>query len=559
MNVTIVFPPSLCLPNQCYYSLPALCGALRQAGHEPHGVDLNLRAAHMLLRDDRAARMLALAEQHAEVPAAIAEAVRAGEESIGILRDGSRYFDPATFRRAFWGVVDALAFYYQLDPVISPNHDSFVQDMVDNQRRDPWTPLLDLYDEGLVDPVFERDPGLIGISVAFPEQAVEAVRLARKLKQRRPDVPVCFGGPLLNVRSERWLQSGLLFEYGDFAVHGDGERSIVELADALEGRRSLDDVRGLHRRDARGRLHHPDDPPFLESMDEVPPPDYDAIDMDLFLTPEPVYPLMTARGCYWGRCTFCSLGWRENYRAAPEEVVRRDVDVLVRAGARFVQVQDSSVPPHLARILARVIEESGHELYWVGGMKFTDAFEDPEYCAQLARGGCRSLAFGFESASQEVLDRMDKGVRFDAVEPMLRNLRDHGVSAELFWFIGFPTETRRECLSTVRWLVEHDDLYGLAAFVGDYQLHPDTRIFDAPREFGVTIHGNDNGYHAYTTDGGIQQSELAKLKAMLAHTNNRTLVCNGSHVLHVAMSGVDLSALRRPVTLPDAVVEYCRA
>ena len=559
MNVTVVFPPSLCLPNQCYYSLPVLTGALKQAGHRPHGVDLNLHAAHRLLTDDRAERMLELAEKAAGVAPDMARKVRDGEECIQILRDPQRYYDQPTFRRAFWTVVDALAFYYQLDPVISPNRDRFVEDMRANQQADAWTPLSDLYDEGLLDPVLEQDPELIGISVAFPEQAVEAIRLARKLKQRNPDIPVCFGGPLLSAHPERWFQSGLLLEYADFAVHGDGERSIVELAEALEGKRDLDDVRGLHYRDARGQLRHPDDPPFLESMDEVPLPDYDSIDMDLFLTPEPVYPMMTARGCYWGRCTFCSLGWRENYRASPESILRRDVEQLVSLGARYVQVQDSSVPPHLARTLARIIEESGHELYWVGGMKFTEAFEDPEYCAQLARGGCRSLAFGFESASQEVLDRMDKGVRFDSIEPILNNLRGQGISAELFWFIGFPTETRTECLDTVRWLAAHDDLYGLPAFVGDYQLHPDTIIFKDPKEFGLTIHGNDNGYYSYTPAAGITQAELGQLKRMLAHTNNRTLVCNGSHVLHVATSGVDLSNVRRPMTIPAGVVEACDA
>ena len=58
MKVAIVFPPSLCLPNQLYHSLPVLAGALRDGGHEPQITDLNMRSADLLLDETRAGDLL---------------------------------------------------------------------------------------------------------------------------------------------------------------------------------------------------------------------------------------------------------------------------------------------------------------------------------------------------------------------------------------------------------------------------------------------------------------------------------------------------------------------
>src|SRR5262249_52587498 len=153
----------------------------------------------------------------------------------------------------------------------------------------------------------------------------------------------------------------------------------------------------------------------------------------------------------WGKCTFCSIGWIKDYRSASPERIRELVRDLVHTyGARYVQVQDSSIPPRGARQLADAIATDGLELYWSGEMKFERHSLSREYCDALHRGGCRSLLMGFESASQAVLDSMQKGYRHDELPVMLRNIRGAGISAELSWFIGFPGDTSETVLETVR-------------------------------------------------------------------------------------------------------------
>jgi radical SAM superfamily enzyme YgiQ (UPF0313 family) len=198
-------------------------------------------------------------------------------------------------------------------------------------------------------------------------------------------------------------------------------------------------------------------------------------------------------------------------------------------------------------------------LTWIAPFKFERVLTRPEYCDHLGRGGCRSMLMGFESSDQRLLDLMQKGYDVQHLESMLANLRGAGISAELLWFIGFPTQTRKDVLDTAMYLYERRGRFGLTAFVGEYNLHPDTEVFERAKDFGVTVHGIDDNHCLYSVESGISSDEAATLRRMLSGNNNRTLTCNGSHLPHLSVTGIDLSGLERPPIVPPEVVAYCRA
>jgi radical SAM superfamily enzyme YgiQ (UPF0313 family) len=269
---------------------------------------------------------------------------------------------------------------------------------------------------------------------------------------------------------------------------------------------------------------------------------------------------MTSRGCYWGRCTFCGLGWRENYRSASPATIARHVDDLAtRWGARYVQVFDSSLPPHGGRVLAEAIRDCGAPIRWCAGFKFATHLLDAGYARVLHDGGCRSAQMGFESANQDILDLMDKGFELADVPAILRNFHEAGISTELLWFIGFPGETREHVLRTVRFLKEHERLFEFAAFVGDWRLHPDTIVFARPQDFGVRITGSDNDASTYELERGLSTAETRELKRMFAPTNNRTLLCSGIYFPHLVENGRLRREFHQPFAVPPSALAFLTA
>ncbi len=109
-------------------------------------------------------------------------------------------------------------------------------------------------------------PDLVGISLTTPLLEA-ALRISRAIKGLRPEAKIVFGGvhpslfPLETARE--WSV--------DHVVFGEGERTIVELVEALRGNRDPDGVAGVaFRRDGVVVMNAPR--PLTEDLDDLPPP-----------------------------------------------------------------------------------------------------------------------------------------------------------------------------------------------------------------------------------------------------------------------------------------------
>lgn len=59
------------------------------------------------------------------------------------------------------------------------------------------------------------------------------------------------------------------------------------------------------------------------------------------------------------------------------------------------------------------------------------------------------VLFGFESANQETLDRINKNLRVDEIEPALRNCKDAGLEPHITVMVGYPWETKKDLENTL--------------------------------------------------------------------------------------------------------------
>lgn len=116
-------------------------------------------------------------------------------------------------------------------------------------------------------------------------------------------VPLVAGGPHATVCPEEPLQHGFRF-----VIRGEAEESLVELADAIDGKRPCEEVNALTRRGPLGPRHNPSRG-FLRDLDGLASP-LDAIalfDPRWYGQTEAMPPvgLLASRGCP-AACTFCS-------------------------------------------------------------------------------------------------------------------------------------------------------------------------------------------------------------------------------------------------------------
>ena len=220
----------------------------------------------------------------------------------------------------------------------------------------------------------------------------------------------------------------------------------------------------------------------------LPTPDFDGLPLDLYLTPDLVLPIAATRGCYWGKCVFCTLYTviGPGYRGRTIEQTVEDMRSLKeKYGARHFYLAIEDLPPEMARALPDAIIDAGLDIDWWCDARLEHGVFTEDVCKKLAAAGCKRIAFGYESASDRVLSAMCKGIDPDESLELIRRVFRAGISVTLYTMIGFPTETEEEARETHRTIMENQEFIQEVS-VRVFYLDDRSEIYRRRQEFGIS-------------------------------------------------------------------------
>jgi radical SAM superfamily enzyme YgiQ (UPF0313 family) len=321
----------------------------------------------------------------------------------------------------------------------------------------------------------------IGISVTFDLQLIPALLTAMWMRRNGFEGRIVIGGACAQFIKDLFERHSDWFQIVDALIVMEGESALLALAS--DETKTAAQIPNAIARDADGVVRRMG-PVRIENFSAMPAPDYDGMPLDLYFAPSPVIISSTSRGCYFNRCTFCvpSFGREEGYRGKKPPAAAQELRRLHELGSRFLFFADDCIPPgYLKRMWA---EYGTDDWCWQTEMRFEPSLTY-EILVELKRYGCAQLIFGFESANQRVLDKMDKGTQRDVVDRILDDCARAGVNVNLQTMIGFPTETVGEALETFRYL--RDRREQIASFsMGHFRLLDNTPIAHSPQSYGLS-------------------------------------------------------------------------
>ena len=296
-------------------------------------------------------------------------------------------------------------------------------------------------------------PAVAGISAATV--AIEnAGLLASLIKKGLPGTTLLVGGPHVTAIPTKTLS---LFRSFDIAVIGEGERTLLELIDALGRGGDLSEVHGIAFRSGEGVTVTPPRP-FIEDLDSLPMPAYDLLpDLARVYRPAahnfkrlPSTSMITSRGCP-GRCIFCDLktfGNRCRRNSIPYTM--RVVEQLTEQfGIRDLRIPDDTFVISKKHVLAFCDEVAARRLDISWSCQARVNTVDPELLAAMKRAGCWQIDYGIESGSQRILDTLRKGITREQALRALRWTRDAGIQTKGYFMLGSPGETPETIHETI--------------------------------------------------------------------------------------------------------------
>ncbi len=289
------------------------------------------------------------------------------------------------------------------------------------------------------------DPDIVGFSVylwSFPV----LLEVARRLKQKRPQRIVVFGGPSARpvMFSLEPFKDSLGFV--DAIVMGDGEEAICEIvAVASRSAGDLDTVKGIAVPSPSGWRETGKRPP-LEPLDRIASP----YQMGLMPHGQVAF-LETYRGCPL-TCRFCEWGVSGGARRIfSKEYIARELEAFKAQGAKGMFLLDAGLNLNIhafrkLRDAEREVQFLRHEglicdVYpALMGDEYFDFFKEirrPPY-----------IGVGLQSFSKEVLDLMDRRYDESKFEVMVRKLLDVELPVEIQVIMGLPGDSPKSFLET---------------------------------------------------------------------------------------------------------------
>jgi len=165
---------------------------------------------------------------------------------------------------------------------------------------------------------------------------------------------------------------------------------------------------------------------------------------------------MVGRDCWYrrnGGCTFCS--WPVLYPSfrirRPESLVDEIEMLVARYKVREVFDDTGTFPVgEWLRDFCNLMIERGlnEKIYFSCNMRF-GALSLEDY-RSMKRAGFRMLLFGLESASQRILNEINKGVTVEEMVDSCRKAEEAGLDVHMTIMFGYPAASRDEEFQTYR-------------------------------------------------------------------------------------------------------------
>jgi anaerobic magnesium-protoporphyrin IX monomethyl ester cyclase len=240
---------------------------------------------------------------------------------------------------------------------------------------------------------------------------------------------------------------------------GEGEEHVVELLKWAVGGPREPAPLGVSTSSGRGRVLPP-----LRELDRLPFPDYSDFPWDRY--PNRIVPVVTARGCGWGECMFCSDVTSSAGRTFRTRSVQNVLDELAhqaeRCSAALFAFTDLKLNSHLPMWhgLVEGVRRAVPGCQWIGSVHVDDRNDnglDRESLKAAAASGMVRLTTGLESGSQRMLDRMHKGTNVDRIEAMLRAASEAGISVRVTMIVGYPGEEPADVQRSASFLERNRD------------------------------------------------------------------------------------------------------
>ena len=304
----------------------------------------------------------------------------------------------------------------------------------------------------------EFDPKMVVLYTSTPS-IYNDVEIGGNIKELLPDCFIVLTGPHVSALPEESLK---LDKRIDAIARHEYDITLVEIAKKLDNKEDIRNVVGLTLRIGNDIISNPDRE-LINDLDSIP---FVSSIYKKHLKIEnyfyahcryPVISIFTSRGCN-GQCNYCvypqqMFGRRQRQRS-PENIVA-EFEYIEK---EFPQVKEVLIDDdtfsfnqeHTIKFCELMIQKN-IKLPWTVECRADLKYET---MVMMKRAGCRLIVVGFESADNQILKNIKKGLTVERMKQFVRDAKKAGIMIHSCFMAGNKGETRDTLMKSLKFAKE---------------------------------------------------------------------------------------------------------
>jgi radical SAM superfamily enzyme YgiQ (UPF0313 family) len=297
-------------------------------------------------------------------------------------------------------------------------------------------------------------------------------------------------------------------------IVGIGEFDYT-VADVINNINSLNKVKGIAYK-MNKKVIVTKSRSLIENLDELPFPARHHLDMSKYresnTTNSSIARILSSRGCT-GRCIFCvwnSVLFQKRFRARSAKNVINEIDFLIdKYGVKYIYIDDDTFTIDKKRVfeICDLMKKKkiNKKISW-GTLSRVDTI-DAKLLKAMKEAGCDLIVYGIESGSQDILNKMKKGITLDIIREIVKETKKNKIRVHATFMFGAPGETKETIRKTIDFAKELDPDTAQFPICMPY---PGTEFFDMAVKHNWLKIKDWSNFHSATDEAVIEYDDLKK-------------------------------------------------
>lgn len=310
--------------------------------------------------------------------------------------------------------------------------------------------------------ITEHQINVVGVG-GLSGEYTDISRMAQFVKRINKEILVVVGGGIMTADPEITMKA---IPEVDFGIIGEGELTMTELLISLSTRNNVEQVDGLIIRKNKKLLMTHKRTEILD-IDSLPFPDYEGFKYGEYLRDNPdmsdegkkysQVSVIGGRSCKYN-CTFCFHPSGTTYRQRSLDSIFAEIDYLVEHyDISYIALREELFATDNRRVADFCERMEKYDFDWSIQLRIDSI--NKELVDLLKGTRCRYVFVGVESANNEVLKSMRKGITLEQIEKALDMLSDAGLNSRSGVIFGDTVETYETAMFTLDWFQKNRNRY----------------------------------------------------------------------------------------------------